>query len=78
MRLNVRCESSLTHLLAYERKLKEEAEATKGETKLKGGHKKRSMPFPSADQTARTTFAHRRQTCGRSFVHRRSMVSQLH
>jgi ubiquinone biosynthesis protein UbiJ len=32
--------SSLTHLLAYERKLKEEAEATKGETKLKGGHKK--------------------------------------
>jgi hypothetical protein len=24
----------------HERKLKEEAEATKGETKLKGGHKK--------------------------------------
>ena len=32
--------SSLTHLLAYERELKEEAEATKGETKLKGGPKK--------------------------------------
>ena len=32
--------SSLTHLLAYERKLKEEAEEQKGETKLKGGHKK--------------------------------------
>ena len=32
--------SSLMHLLAYERKLKEEAEATKGETKLKGGHEK--------------------------------------
>jgi hypothetical protein len=32
--------SSLMHLLAHERKLKEEAEARKGETKLKGGHKK--------------------------------------
>jgi hypothetical protein len=32
--------SSLMHLLAYECKLKEEAEAKKGETKLKGGHKK--------------------------------------
>ena len=32
--------SSLMHLLAYERKLKDEAEATKGETKLKGGHEK--------------------------------------
>ncbi len=28
------------HLFAYERKLKEDAEATKGETKIKGGHKK--------------------------------------
>ena len=32
--------SSLLHLLAHERKLKEETEATKGETKLKGGHQK--------------------------------------
>jgi hypothetical protein len=32
--------SSLLHLLAHERKLKEGAEATKGETKLKGGHQK--------------------------------------
>jgi hypothetical protein len=32
--------SSLMHLLAYERKLKEEAEAKKGETKLKSGHEK--------------------------------------
>jgi hypothetical protein len=32
--------SSLRHLLAHERKLKEEAEAKKGETKLKGGHQK--------------------------------------
>jgi hypothetical protein len=32
--------SSLIHLLAHERKLKEETEATKGETKLKGGHQK--------------------------------------
>jgi hypothetical protein len=32
--------STLMHLLAHERKLKEEAEATKGETKLKGGHEK--------------------------------------
>jgi hypothetical protein len=32
--------SSLMHLLAHERKLKEEAEAKKGETKLKGGHAK--------------------------------------
>jgi hypothetical protein len=32
--------SSLTHLLAHERKLKEEAEAKKGETKLRGGHEK--------------------------------------
>ena len=32
--------SSLMHLLAHEWKLKEEAEATKGETKLKGGHEK--------------------------------------
>jgi hypothetical protein len=32
--------SSLMHLLAHERKLQEEAEAKKGETKLKGGHKK--------------------------------------
>jgi hypothetical protein len=31
---------SLMHLLAHERKLKEEAEAKKGETKLKGGHPK--------------------------------------
>jgi hypothetical protein len=32
--------SSLMHLLAHERKSKEEAEAKKGEAKLKGGHKK--------------------------------------
>jgi hypothetical protein len=32
--------SSLMHLLTHERKLKEEAEAKKGETKLKGGHAK--------------------------------------
>ena len=32
--------SSLLHLLAHERKLKKETEATKGETKLKGGHQK--------------------------------------
>jgi hypothetical protein len=32
--------SSLMHLLAYEQKLKEEALAKKGETKLKGGHPK--------------------------------------
>ena len=32
--------SSLMHLLAYEQKLKEEALARKGETKLKGGHPK--------------------------------------
>ena len=32
--------SSLMHLLAHERKLQEKAEAKKGETKLKGGHKK--------------------------------------
>jgi hypothetical protein len=32
--------SSLMHLLAHERKLKEEARAQKGETKLKGGHPK--------------------------------------
>lgn len=32
--------SSLMHLLAHEDKLKEEAEAKKGETKLKGGHAK--------------------------------------
>jgi hypothetical protein len=32
--------SSLMHLLAYEQKLKEEALAKKGETKLKGGHLK--------------------------------------
>ena len=36
--------SSLMHLLAHERKLKEEAEARKGETKLKGGYKKLSEP----------------------------------
>ena len=32
--------SSLMHLLAHEQKLKEEARAQKGETKLKGGHPK--------------------------------------
>ena len=32
--------SSLQHLLAHEEKLREEALAKKGETKLKGGHKK--------------------------------------
>jgi hypothetical protein len=32
--------SSLMHLLAHEGKLKAEAEAKKGETKLKGGHAK--------------------------------------
>jgi hypothetical protein len=32
--------SSLMHLLAHEDKLKEETEAKKGETKLKGGHAK--------------------------------------
>ena len=32
--------SSLMHLLAHDRKLKEETEAKKGETKLKSGHKK--------------------------------------
>jgi hypothetical protein len=32
--------SSLMHLLAHEQKLKEEARAKKGETKLKGGHPK--------------------------------------
>jgi hypothetical protein len=32
--------SSLMHLSAYESKLKAEAEAKKGETKLKGGHAK--------------------------------------
>jgi hypothetical protein len=32
--------SSLMHLLAHECKLKEEAEAKKGERKLKGGHEK--------------------------------------
>ena len=36
--------SSLMHLLAHERKLKEEAEARKGETKLRGGHKKAYEP----------------------------------
>jgi hypothetical protein len=36
--------SSLMHLLAHERKLKEGAEAKKGETKLKGGTKKHSEP----------------------------------
>jgi hypothetical protein len=32
--------SSLMHLLAHERTLKEEAKAKKGERKLKGGHEK--------------------------------------
>jgi hypothetical protein len=32
--------SSLMHLLAHERKSREETEAKKGETKLKGGHEK--------------------------------------
>jgi hypothetical protein len=32
--------SSLMHLLAHEHRLKEEAAAKKGETKLKGGHPK--------------------------------------
>ena len=32
--------SSLTHLLAHEQKLQEQALAKKGETKLKGGHRK--------------------------------------
>ena len=32
--------SSLTHLLAHEQNLQEEALAKKGETKLKGGHPK--------------------------------------
>ena len=32
--------SSLMHLLAHEQKLREEALAKKGETKLKGGHPK--------------------------------------
>ena len=32
--------SSLMHLLAHEQKLKEETQAKKGETKLKGGHPK--------------------------------------
>ena len=32
--------SSLPHLLAHDRKLKEETETKKGETKLKSGHKK--------------------------------------
>jgi len=43
---SVKCSSKISQptkklLLAHERKLKEEAEAKKGETKLKGGHKKR-------------------------------------
>ena len=42
MRLRVLCEPMPVRSspFAHERKLKEETEATKGETKLKGGHQK--------------------------------------
>src|SRR5262245_7806477 len=47
--------SSLSHLLAHERKLEEDAKAKKGETKLKGRHQKAKrglappiMPAPSS------------------------------
>ena len=69
------CESSLTHLLAYERKLKEEwLEATKArKRKLKGvlGIKSVVCRSRQRDQTARTTVLRTdARTCGgRSFVY---------
>ena len=40
MRLRVLCEPMRVRSCTFWRKLKEETEATKGETKLKGGHQK--------------------------------------